>query len=407
MLDLIFQGLQNEASFDSAVDCICNLVQETREVDESLDCIKVLYPKIIALRPSLAASAEDDIDSFRGYTRIFAETGEAWTVLIARMPKEFRELVETIAEVCARDPEREVIAITFNFWYELKNYLVLEIYMDARLQLADVYQTLVEIIIRHLRYPKPENGNEQDLFDGDRELEENFREFRHQIGDVLKDCCEVLGPEECLGKAFQQVQAWVTRYSANGATPSVKITDWQDLEAALFAMRAMGRMVPPDEKRVVPQIMNLLIQLPEHEKVRYAATLVLGRYTRWTALHPEYLEAELNYITSGFQGQSQDVERAAAMALKFFCQDCSQLLTSYLPILHPFYEKIAPNLPLQSLHEVTEGVAHVIAALPHNQIYDSLKMFCDPIIARLQQKALIANDEDSKMAVAGKLSFRF
>src|SRR5690606_21312820 len=143
---------------------------------------------------------------------------------------------------------------------------------------------------------------------GDREMEENFREFRHQIGDVLKDCCEVLGPEECLGKAFQQVQAWVTRYSASGAhTPSVQITDWQDLEAALFAMRAMGRMVPPDEEKVVPPIMSLLIQLREHEKVRCAATLVRGRFTRWSARHPECREAELNYMTSGFPGQSEGV----------------------------------------------------------------------------------------------------
>lgn len=301
LLDLVFASLDNEAAFEAAVDCICGLVAETKDVDECLESIQLLYPRILALRPKLAEASESDLDAFRGYTRIFAESGEAWTVLIARLPTEFRGLVESIAEVCARDNDKEVIGITFNFWGDLKNYLQLERYIDARLQLADIYQTLVEIVIRHLRYPVPDSGNEEDLFDGDKGLEENFKEFRHAIGDVLKDCCEVLGPQECLGKAYAHVQTWVAQYTANGATPAAGVANWQDLEAALFSMRAMGRCVPTDEKQVIPQIMTLLPQLPEHGKVRYAATLVLGRYTAWTAKNPEYLEAELNYITSGFQ----------------------------------------------------------------------------------------------------------
>lgn len=402
-MDLIFSALDSDAAFEAATDGICSLVAETKDVDECLDSIKALYPRIMALRPKLAEAAESDPDSFRGYTRIFAEAGEAWTVLIARLPTEFRELVEAIAEVCARDKEKEVISITFNFWYELKNYLQLEKYMEARMTLADIYQTLVEIVIRHLRYPVPESGDESELFDGDKALEENFKEFRHSIGDVLKDCCEVLGPQECLGKAFAHVQAWIAKY-ANSGQQTTTVNNWQELEAALFSMRAMGRCIPDDEKLVIPQIMTLLIQLPEHEKVRYAATLVLGRYTRWTAKNPEYLEAELNYITSGFQHQSSDVERAAAQALRFFCEDCAPLLLNHLKTLHSFYEQISPNLPSGSLHEVTEGVAHVVAALPLDQIYDSLKMFCDPIVERLKAKAATAgDDEEALLAVADQV----
>ena len=62
-----------------------------------------------------------------------------------------------------------------------------------------------------------------------------------------------------------------------------------------------GERVPLKENTILPTIMSYLVQLPEHPKIRYAATLVLGRYTEWTSKHPEFLEPQLNYITKGFE----------------------------------------------------------------------------------------------------------
>lgn len=397
---MVISALSSEAALDPAVECLCNMFRETREVDESQDVIQALYPRVLSLRPKIAeAVREGDTGEFRGYTRIFAEAGEAWVVLISRLPLEFRGLVEAIAECAARDVDRDVIALTFNFWYELKNYLVLEKYIEARAQLADIFARLVDIMVLHLHYPK---GSEEDPFDGDREAEEKFREFRHSMGDVLKDCCEVIGSTECLGKAFALVQQWMQQYaSSNQKRVNGQVPNWQDLEAPLFSLRAMGRMVPADEDQVLPQIMASLVQLPEHEKVRFAATLVLGRYTEWTSKHPDYLELQLNYITSGFKHSSKEVERAAAMALKFFCQDCGKLLVGHVGQLHQFYEHVAGDLPLQSLYEVTDGVAHVVAAQPLDKIYEALRLFCEPIAKRLMDKANVANDEKTKCELAG------
>ena len=57
----------------------------------------------------------------------------------------------------------------------------------------------------------------------------------------------------------------------------------------------------------------------------YATTLVLGRYTEWTAKHPDYLEIQLKYISTGFEKQNREVISAAAQALKHFCQDCKKV----------------------------------------------------------------------------------
>ncbi|KAF3922896.1 Transportin-3 [Dactylellina cionopaga] len=395
LLDGTINSLTSEEAFDSAVDCLCAMFAETRDVDECLDTINILFPRLLQLQSRIAAAAESDIEQLRGFTKLFAEAGEAWVILIARMPVEFRPLVEAILECSARDKEQEVIGLTFNFWFDLKNYLVLENYIEARVQLADVFASLVDVMVGHLKYPTPDSGNETDLFDGDREQEERFREFRHKMGDVLKDCCEVLGARDCLAKSYALVEQYMRSYVAGTPSASNPVPNWQALEAPLFSMRAMGRMVPNDEAEVLPQIMNLLVQLPEHPKVRFAATLVLGRYTEWTAKHPEYLEGQLTYITNGFAHSDKDVMRAAAMALRYFCQDCHQLLVGHIAQLHNFYEQVSANLPSQSLEEVTDGVAHVVAAQPIEKIYDALRLFCEPITKRLMDKANQARDKES------------
>ncbi|KAL1999408.1 hypothetical protein VTN02DRAFT_4538 [Thermoascus thermophilus] len=401
LMDVIMKALDNDASFDSAVDCVCTIYRDTREVDDSLPVIQALYPRVIALRPKIREAAEaEDADALRGITRLFAEAGEAWVVLIARLPSEFRALVEAVLECCARDQERDAISLTFIFWYELKQYVTLERYAEARAKFADIFSKLVDIMIKHLEFPTPE-GDETDPFSGDREQEEKFRQFRHSMGDVLKDCCAVIGVTECLGKAYQLIQQWVSKYASQATNNHVP--HWQELEAPLFSMRAMGRMVEPEESSILPQIIPLIVQIPDQEKVRFQAIMALGRYTEWTAQHPETLEAQLNYVISGFQHSSQEVVQAAALAFKFLGTDCQKLLGGHIQQLHSFYESVIDKLKPSSQEEVTEGVAAVVAVQPVDKIYETMKLFCDPIMARIMNLANNAKDEEGQRAVADHL----
>ncbi|PGH35900.1 transportin-3 [[Emmonsia] crescens] len=401
LLDIIIKGLSNDRSFEAAVDTICTIYRDTLDVDESMPIIQRLYPRIIALRPKIREAAEaEDPEMLRGLTRLFAEAGEAWVVLIARLPTEFRSLVEAVLECCVVDKERDAISITFVFWYELKQSLTLERYIGARTELADLFSKLVDIMIKHLEFPSPDD-EQGDLFDGDREQEERFREFRHAMGDVLKDCCAVIGVTECLGKSYSLIQAWVAKYASQAT--HAHVPHWQELEAPLFSMRAMGRMVEPEESSVLPQIIPLIVQIPDQEKVRFQAIMALGRYTEWTAQHPETLEAQLNYVISGFQHKSQEVVQAAALAFKFLGTDCQKLLGGHIPQLHSFYESVIDNLKPSSQEEVTEGVAAVVAVQPVDKIYDTLKLFCDPIMNRIMNLANHAKDDAGQKAVADHL----
>ncbi|KAM3419573.1 hypothetical protein BST61_g2913 [Cercospora zeina] len=403
LMEVVMTAVQGDASFDAAVETLCGIFKETREVDENLNTIKALYPRLATLAPRIAAASdEEDWETFKGVTRVFAEAGEAWVILVARQPQQFKTLVEAVLECCRRDKEREALSQTFNFWYELKQYITLDRYMEARVQMVDIYSALVDIMITHLQYPYAENGNDTDLFDGDREAEDRFREFRHQLGDVLKDCCEVIGVTDCLQKSYVLIEKWVSEFgpqAQNGLVPH-----WQRLEAPLFSMRAMGRQVPPDENIMLPRLIPLIVQIPEQEKVRFQAVMALGRYTEWTAQHPDTLQAQLNFIMAAFSHSSKEVVRAAALSFKFFCNDCAELLKGYMPQIQQFYETNLVALPPTSQEETTEGVASVLARQPIDTLYQHVKLCCDPIVRRLMTMAQNATEREQKLAIADHLN---
>lgn len=400
-MDTIFSALDNPKSFDAATDCLCAIFKETRDIDDNAPSIQKLFPRVIEQRPRIQqAVLAQDVDDLRGITRIFAEAGEAWVVLISREPIILKPLVEAVLECAEADIDRDTVGLTFNFWYELKLMLTLERFIEARMQYVDIYSSLVNITMKQLEFPTPEGPEGTDLFAGDKEAEEKFREFRHHMGDVLKDCCEVMGVVPCLQKVLDCINKWMASYGTQASATSVP--HWQQLEAPIFSMRAMGRMVDKDENLILPQIIRLLVQIPSHEKLRFATIMALGRYTEWTSNHPEFLPQQFTYIVSSFQDDSKEIVRAAAMAMKFFCTDCKHQLGSQIEQLQQFYISTLDKLPAVSQEELSEGVASVVAVQNPAQIYDLLKLYCDPLMDKLKLLASVASDEPGKLAIAGQ-----
>ena len=169
-------------------------------------------------------------------------------------------------------------------------------------------------------------------------------------------------------------------------------------------MRAMGRNVSAEENVVLRQVIPLIVQIPDHGKLRFQAIMALGRYTDWTAQHPEILQPQLTFVIAGFEHKSKEVVKAAALAFRFFGTDCKQLLRGHVTQLHNFYESVLDKLPPASQEEITEGVACVVSAQPLDNIYPMFKLYCDPIIRRMMARANEARheqDENGRLAVAG------
>jgi transportin-3 len=304
LFDFCFEALASDQLFDASVDVVCDIIHETQEVDENMPAIERIMPRVVALRPQLIA-AKDDPDKIRGYARIFAEAGECYRSLILHHTEAFFPLVEAILD-CSSYPDLDIVPITFPFWERLAQSIGKRTSLSPLFQ--EAYQRLMKVIIMHLHFPQDTSamiGQERD----------NFRQFRHVMGDTLKDCCLVLGTEPCLTAALEMVT------TALGRLPNAT---WQDVEAPLFAMRSMGAEVDPSDGKSVPKIMDLIPHLPNHPRVRYAALLLVSRYTRWINRHMDYVPAALQYISSGFEDADEEVCAAAGHAMRYLCQDCKQ-----------------------------------------------------------------------------------
>lgn len=365
LFNAAFDALSSDQLFDAAVDVICDLIHETQEVQDNVEVIQQILPRVVGLRPRLEEKQEDP-DSIRGYCRIFCEAGECYKDLIARHTAELLPLVEAIG-TCAAYPDLDIVPITFNFWWSLASAMGRQPSEESSRPLLDIYANLQTVIIGHLHFSaddEQETAQERD----------EFRTFRHRMGDTLKDCCHVLGATTCLRKSYDLVVTALSKPS-----PS-----WQEIEAPLFSMRSMGAEVDPDDDEVLPHIMSMLPELPDHPRIRYAAILVISRYTQWIDRHPDNLAFQLQYISAGFDMTEESVSAAAAQAMRFMCQDCNQHLVPFLPQLHQFVTSVGNKLDQTDMVEVCEAIGYVISSMPPEQAAPALQQFCEPLIQRLQ-----------------------
>ena len=368
LFEATFNALPSDQLFDSAVDVLCDIIHETQEVADNARTIPILVPRLTALTPELETHKEDP-DRIRGYCRILCEAGECYTQLIVQHPADLLPLVQAIAH-CAAYPDLDIVPITFNFWYELATTIGHHNENSALQPLLDIFASLQTVVINHLHFPA--DNEEQTAQERD-----DFRTFRHRMGDTLKDCCHVLGAPTCLRKSYDLVISALSKGQ----------TSWQEIEAPLFSMRSMGAEVDPDDDEILPHIMEMLPRLPDHPRIRYAAILVISRYTTWINRHPENIAFQLQYISAGFDMANEEVAAAAAQAMKFMCQDCHEHLVPFLPQLHAFTSTVGDKLDQADMVEVCEAIGYILSSMPAAQAAPALQQFCEPLIQRVQAVA--------------------
>lgn len=392
LTNLVFQSLLVANSFEKAIECLVTILRETRDIND-LQLINALFQQVVKINTFMPKEMLEDPEVVDGLARLYSEAGESWHVLIAKDPTHFMPLVDLILECCSYKDDLDVVKYTFYFWHLLKQLVTLQKFEKSKAALLDTYANLITIIIKHLTYPI--DSDDHDLFDGDKEQEDKFKEFRYEMGDLLKDCCAVVGPTRALNIPFQQVQACLRDPTSQ---------KWQYIEAPLFSMRTMAKEVPLTEKTILPTIMEFLVQLPEHPKIRYAATLVLGRYTEWTSRNPSFLEPQLLYITKGFEmDSSKEIIMATSQTLMYFCQDCSKYLVNYLEQLYVLYGQVQDKLDLSSSYELADGLAHVIKQVPKENTYQTLDLFLAPHLNYFNSLLSVAQTEELNIEVADKI----
>ena len=250
IVTLLFQATQVPALFDEAVEAICDLFYATRNSADYLDLIMEIYKGLEVMLGLVAKLIEDECDEdIRSVCRIFVEAGESYIEFIIRDLPKFRVILEGIIR-CSSYRNLEIAQLTFHFWWSLAERLTeepgLEFSPDPAF--ADIFLELVKITVSHLRYPEESSQTAQE--------KEDFRSFRHEIGDCLKYCCKVIGESRPLMFVLNCLQSYQLNLTQRGST------SWQEIESCLFALRAMGANVNPMESQILPEIMKILPSLP-------------------------------------------------------------------------------------------------------------------------------------------------
>ncbi|CCE63300.1 hypothetical protein TPHA_0E02080 [Tetrapisispora phaffii CBS 4417] len=390
LISLVFETLQNKNeddpdAFDAAVDCLSVIIKESRDASNE-QLILSLYEQLLTLQmkhlPNILTAAscdEYDDDLMESMTRIFVEAGEAWIVFISKSPQTYHQLVTILLMFTSKNSDLEIAAYTFPFWFDLKQNLVLPRYQDSKIQYTPIFIELIGCIITHLQYPLESFSSKEE--------EDKFKDFRYHMGDVLKDCTAVVGTTNALTQPLNRIKDAISTQKS-----------WQHIEAPLFSLRTMASEVSLSEKVLLPEIFNILVTLPEQPQIRYAATLVLGRYTEWTAKHPELLELQLQYIFKGFEiaNGSSDTLTASSHSLMYFCSDCSTLLSTYIDQLFEFYFNVQDSIDIISCFELSQGLSAVLNKQPNEVISSKFQILIDNNLGKLNKLVLSWQNDRSK-----------
>lgn len=381
LISLIFealaQGNTDPDVFDAAVECLCVILRESRDsFNEQL--ILALYEQLSTIQMTLVPSLlnpqssevndDEEQENMEGITRLFVEAGEAWCVFISKSPSIYKPMVTTLLMLTCKNVDLDVVSYTFPFWFNLKQTLVLPRYQKSREEYISLFVDLINGIIRHLHYPLHQ-------FDS-KEMEDKFKEFRYHMGDVLKDCAAVVGTSNALAQPLNRIKEAL---DGNGS--------WQSIEAPLFSLRTMAQEISRSENTQLPQIFKIICNLPEHPKIRYASTLVLGRYTEWTSKHPETLNMQLQYIFNGFNHAEKDanIMTASSHALMYFCSDCSQLLSGHVDQLFDFYFSVANLVDIESQFELCQGLSAVLDKQPDENVSGQFQKLLENNFGKLME----------------------
>ncbi|ODV62471.1 mRNA transport regulator MTR10 [Ascoidea rubescens DSM 1968] len=450
IISFIFNSINIAETFEISIDCLCSILNESKDLivyDTTTNAINTnnqpiysLYNSILSQLQPLLFNNFDDYDIVNNLTRLFVEAAESWHILIVSDPQTFNPLIQLLLK-CSTYEDLDIVKYTFYFWFLLKQTLISQKFKNSKIYFKDSYLNLIQIILKHLQYPNPDDDNDDDnttttttntttsatatthnnsnlstlnnaptssssknennnmdtrhLFD-DLEQEDKFKEFRYDMGDVLKDCVLIVGTKDALSIPLQQLSDFLSSYNNS---PNKSYYNWQPVEASFFALRSMAQEIHLSENTILPQIMQIAINLPkENLKIRYAITLFFGRYTEWTSRHNEYLELQLNYIINNFQSQDSQnnlpLISASSHSLMYFCQDCSKLLIPFLPNLYQFYSNVKNNIDLSSLYELTDGIAHIINKQDEIEQFENSKLFLEPILSVLNNYNLCFQSKD-------------
>jgi hypothetical protein len=201
--------------------------------------------------------------------------------------------------------------------------------------------------------------------------------------------------------------------------PPTSLDGWEDLEATLFCLYALGEVVPlspslseglADENAPPPPLTSYLQHLfspavlgqlppppsssspsdptnpqPHHTSLLSTSLRLLSAYAPWFSTHPSECLSAITFIVSALSSSSPLLIPHAARALKGLCDANRKVLTGHVGSFVQVLGGLEGRLDNNELGKVLESVASVVQALEGSEVVEPLTVLAGPVVAKLRQ----------------------
>jgi transportin-3 len=116
---------------------------------------------------------------------------------------------------------------------------------------------------------------------------DDFFDLRAGLADCCKDVLFVVGTERVLRAMFTVLQSLTSA------------STWDETDAALFVITAIGRNILPTENEVMPLIMQACLQLQPHTHhvaLRHTAVRLMGEVAEWIERHDQQVSLYADFV---------------------------------------------------------------------------------------------------------------
>ncbi|KAL4168963.1 hypothetical protein KRP22_009892 [Phytophthora ramorum] len=324
LLHSLLGFLARDELFDASVDLAVELV---RSYAHNHLVVQWLAPRLLSLRGAFASAAEaEDVDACLGLCRVFTEMGEAYLELLMQQHgagNDHAALVDLLLD-CMSYPDAEVADVTIPFWFQLLKELQRRVTPALLAQYKPRLERLAGLCMQKLQFREEFPSLPADK-------QQDFKGFRSELGDILRDCCQLLGVEavlqHCVNGLNQIFQA------------PTESRSWEAVEAHLYCFRSIAREVEKSTANMealdapISLIFQHLPRFADHPAICYTSCLIVSRYAEWLRAHPTSLQAQVGFLNTCVTTSAGDarykeweVARAAAAAIRALAMDCWSML---------------------------------------------------------------------------------
>ncbi len=217
--------------------------------------------------------------------------------------------------VCVRNPEKQIVELTYDFWYLLQTQINAN-YPESRELFKPIFSEMATILISHVRYPVmdhvplihpqvnsptmttttkittmtnggssgSDSGGGDSGVDGgiftptsqlmDSEDWEEFLRFRNETADVLTTVYELLF-SDYFALCMNGIKQGFLRYHHD-------VKRWQLIESSLFAILSVSDCVKHEQLSHLIPIVQMYGQMPtEIVEIRLVQVQILSQYANW------------------------------------------------------------------------------------------------------------------------------